>query len=78
MESGEKAQKVAASSEDTKVHGTQVLEMVKQMRELVKNTLEQANQIVQESEAQKGVASEVQDSFHQVNDVSKNLMEIGR
>ena len=78
MESGEKAQKVAASSEDTKVHGTQVLEMVKQMRELVENTLEQANQIVQESETQKGVASEVQDSFHQVNDVSKNLMEIGR
>ncbi|MBQ2276224.1 MAG: methyl-accepting chemotaxis protein [Lachnospiraceae bacterium] len=77
-ESGEKAQKVAASSEDTKVHGTQVLEMVKQMRELVENTLEQANQIVQESEAQKGVASEVQDSFHQVNDVSKDLMEIGR
>lgn len=75
---GEKAQKVAASSEDTKVHGTQVLEMVKQMRELVENTLEQANQIVQESETQKGVASEVQDSFHQVNDVSKNLMEIGR
>lgn len=75
-ESGEKAKMVAASSEDTKAHGEQVLNMVKQMQELVENTLEQANQIVQESETQKKVTSQVQDSFHHVNDVSKNLLEI--
>lgn len=77
-ESGEKAKMVASSSEDTKAHGEQVLKMVKQMQELVENTLEQANQIVQESETQKGVTSEVQDSFHQVNDVSRDLMEISK
>lgn len=77
-ESGEKAKMVASSSEDTKAHGEQVLKMVKQMQELVENTLEQANQIVQESETQKGVTNEVQDSFHQVNDVSRDLMEISK
>lgn len=50
--------------------------MVKEMQNLVENTLEQANQIVQESETQKKVTSQVQDSFHHVNDVSKNLLEI--
>ena len=77
-ESGEKAKMVAGSSEDTKAHGEQVLNMVKQMQELVENTLEQANQIVQESEIQKKVTGQVQDSFHQVNDVSKNLLEISK
>lgn len=47
-ESGEKARMVAASSEDTVEHGQQVLNMVKQMQQLVENTLGQANQIVQE------------------------------
>ena len=77
-ESGEKAKMVATSSEDTKAHGEQVLNMVKQMQELVENILEQANQIVQESETQKKVTGQVQDSFHQVNDVSKNLLEISK
>lgn len=75
-ESEDKAKMVAVSSEDTVEHGKQVLEKVKQMQEILENTLQQANQIVQESETQKGVTSEVQDSFHRVNDVSNNLLEI--
>lgn len=78
LESGEKAEMVAASSEDTKKHGDQVLDMVKQMQELVANTLQQANQIVLESETQKGVTSEVQDTFHQVDDVSRDLLEMSK
>ncbi|MDD6572934.1 MAG: methyl-accepting chemotaxis protein [Thermoflexaceae bacterium] len=74
--SGEMAKTVADSSEDTVVHGKQVLTMVKQMQELLENTLNQANQIVQESEAQKGAAKEVEEAFHQVNDVSANLLSI--
>lgn len=53
-------------------------DMVKQMQELVANTLQQANQIVLESETQKGVTSEVQDTFHQVDDVSRDLLEMSK
>ena len=77
-ESGERARKVAVSSEDTVAHGKQVLEMVKQMQELLENTLSQANQIVQESETQKEVTGEVKESFHQVNDVSRSLLAISK
>lgn len=77
-ESGEKAKMVAASSEDTVEHSKQVLQMVNQMQELLKNTLSRADQIVQESATQRDATREVEDSFHQVNDVSKNLLEISR
>lgn len=69
---------VAASCEDTVEHGKQVLQMVKQMQGLLENTLNQADQIVQESEIQKEVTKEVEESFHHVNDVSRSLLEIGR
>lgn len=72
------AEKAAASSEDTMEHGKQVLEKVKQMQQLVENTVNQANQIVQESETQKDVTGEVEASFHQVNHVSDNLLEISK
>ena len=77
-ESGEKARMVAASSDETVEHGRKVLDMVKQMQALLENTLNQANQIVQESETQKAVTGEVQNAFHQVDDVSRNLLEISR
>ncbi len=76
-ESGEKARKVAASSENTVAHSQQVLTMIQQMQGILENTLKQANQIVQESETQKGVTGEVEASFHQVNAVSGNLLAIG-
>ena len=77
-ESGAKARMVASSSEVTVEHGKQVLNMITQMQKLLENTLNQANQIVQESEAQKSVTGEVEVSFHQVNDVSRNLEEISK
>lgn len=77
-ESGIKAKMAADSSQDTVEHGKQVLTMIRQMQELLENTLNQANQIVQESETQKEVTGEVQNTFHQVNDVSGNLMEISK
>jgi len=76
-ESSEKAHTVAASSEDTVEQGKQVLTMVQQMQELLENTLNQANQIVHESAVQREAAKEVQAAFHQVNDVSKDLLAIG-
>ena len=76
MDSGEKAQMVAASSEDTVEHSKKVLQMVNQMQTILENTLNQANQIVQESSTQKNVTGEVEKSFHQVNAVSHTLSEI--
>ena len=76
LESGTRARMVADSSEDTVEHGKQVLTMIRQMQDLLKNTLTQANQIVQESATQKEVTGDVQESFHQVNDVSGSLMSI--
>lgn len=73
-ESEGKAKMVADSSENTMEHGKQVLGMIKQMQRLLENTLNQANQIVEESERQKEVTGEVQETFHQVDDVSKDLM----
>ena len=69
---------VAESSEDTVQRGVQVLEMVKQMQELIENTLHRADQIVKESETQQGVTKEVEGSFHQVNEVSKSLLAISK
>lgn len=76
-ESSEKARLVASSSEDTVAQGQQVLAMVQQMQDILENTLNQSNQIVQESATQREAAKEVEVSFHQVNDVSKDLLSIG-
>lgn len=76
-ESSEKARLVASSSEDTVAQGQQVLAMVQQMQDILENTLNQSNQIVQESATQREAAKEVEASFHQVNDVSKDLLSIG-
>lgn len=75
-ESGNMAKSVAVSSEDTVVHSNEVQSMVEKMQKLLENTLNQANQIVEETERQKEVTGEVETSFCQVNDVSKNLLTI--
>lgn len=73
-----KAQLAAASGEDTVAHGKQVLQLVQQMQQLVENTLNQANKIVEESKSQSAAVGQVEESFHQVNHVSVNLLEISR
>lgn len=77
-ESGQKAKMVADSSHDTAENGKLVLEKISRMQELLENTLNQANLIVQETETQRTVTGEVQSSFLQVNDVSQNLLTISR
>lgn len=77
-ESGDKTRMVAESSENTVEHSKQVLQMVNQMQTILENTVNQANQIVKESETPKNAAKEVEISFHQVNAVSQSLLEISR
>ena len=77
-ESGDKAKKVSASGEDMVVRAKEVLKMMKQMQQLVENTLGQANKIVEESSTQKNVTGEVEQTFHQVNNVSANLLKLSK
>lgn len=75
-ETGEKARIAAESSAGTRQSGEQVLGLIKQMEDLVKNTIAQADRIVQETRTQKNVTGEVEETFRQVNSVSENLMKI--
>lgn len=77
-ESREKVRIAADSSSDTRERGGQVLDMIKQMEDLVKSTIAQANQIVEETQTQKKVTVEVEESFLQVNQVSDNLLNISQ
>lgn len=77
-ESVARAKDAAASGEDTLEHAKNVLQMIEQMQQLLENTLEHADKIVEESDEQKKVAGEVEESFHQVNNVSDSLQEISR
>lgn len=73
-----KAMLAANSGADTRGHSKEVLHMVGQMESLVENTIAQAEQIVGETQTQKSVAGEVEESFCQVNEVSGNLLRISR
>lgn len=77
-ESREKVRIAADSSSDTRERGEQVLDMINQMEDLVKSTIAQANQIVEETQTQKNVTVEVEESFLQVNQVSDNLLNISQ
>ncbi|MDE6747972.1 MAG: hypothetical protein K2K21_02745 [Lachnospiraceae bacterium] len=77
-ESKEKVRIAADSSSDTRERGGQVLDMINQMEDLVKSTIEQANQIVEETQTQKNVTMDVEESFRQVNNVSDNLLSISQ
>lgn len=77
-ESKEKARIAADSSSDTRKRGEQVLDMIRQMEDLAKSTIEQADQIVEETQMQKNVTVEVEESFRHVNHVSDNLLNISQ
>ncbi|MCM1143123.1 MAG: methyl-accepting chemotaxis protein [Blautia sp.] len=76
--SGERVRVAADSSTDTVEQSARVLDMIGQMEQLLENTIEQANQIVRESQEQKHVTGEVEESFRQVTTVSENLLTLSR
>lgn len=76
--SDEKVRIAADSSTDTVEQSEQVLQMIGQMEQLLENTIAQANKIVGESQEQKQVTGEVEESFRQVNAVSEDLLTISR
>lgn len=74
--SREMAEKVSESSVHTRDYSGQILQMADKMHSLVESSLNQADQIVQESKTQTNVTESVEDSFHQVSRVSKDLLAI--
>lgn len=77
-ESKEKARIAADSSADTQKRGGQVLDTIEQMESLVKSTIAQADRIVEETQRQKQVTGEVEETFRQVNSVSENLLKLSQ
>lgn len=75
-DSREMAEKVSESSVDTKNYSSKILSMTDEMHNLVQNSLEKAEQIVQESQSQASVTESVKSSFGQVSKVSKDLLTI--
>lgn len=75
-QSDERVRVAADSSTDTVQQSEQMLDMIRQLGQLVENTIAQANQIVKESEEQKHVTGEVEESFRQVTAVSEALLKI--
>lgn len=76
--SGETVRIAADSSTDTVEQSERVLNMLGQLEQLVENTITRANKIVEESQEQKHVTGEVEESFKQVNTVSENLLMLSR
>lgn len=77
-QSRERTQIATDSSTHTRECGEQLLDMIRQMEDLVKSTVAQADQIVSETQTQKNVTDEVEESFRQVNAVSENLLQISQ
>lgn len=72
----EMAEKVVAASEEARACSMKVLQMADEMHSIVQSTVEQVQQIVNQTEGQKKVTESVQHSFRRVERVSKNLLEI--
>lgn len=76
--SREKTRIAADSSKHTCECGEQLLDMIRQMEDIVKSTIAQADQIVAETQTQKNVTDEVEEAFRHVNVVSENLLQISQ
>ena len=74
--SREMAGKVSESSASAEQYSRKVLKMAEELHTLVQNTMDHANQIVQETQTQTIVTGEVASSFSQVSKVSHDLVSI--
>ncbi len=76
IEVREMVARVDISSEEARECSRKVLQMADEMHMIVQKTLDQVQQIVNETESQRKVTESVQHSFQRVEMVSKNLLEI--
>lgn len=76
QDSKKMAQKVAKSGLETREYSLKTQQMSDQMYGLVKKSLQQAEQIREETKSQKNVADKVESTFDKVHKVAEGLLEI--
>lgn len=75
-DSKEMAVLVSEASRETEQSGQKLKAMAGQMQELVQNLREQTQHVVEQSESQRQVTTEVEGAFSSVEDVAERLVEI--
>lgn len=75
-ETKNKAQQVFEYSKDTRNHSNEVVHMADKMAAGVRNTLDQTNSISDAAKRQAELTSILNQSFHKVDEISKELLEI--
>lgn len=76
LETKEKAQQVYEFSNTTKIRSNEVAKQSEEMAADVQNTLRQTNAIADAAKTQSEISVTLDDSFHKVDDISKNLLAI--
>lgn len=77
-DSRKKTEQIAASSGETKEHSRQVLEMAGEMEELVQNSLNCADSIVDETDNQEKITDMTGETFSSVKQIAEELYELSK
>lgn len=78
VDSRKKTEQIAENSEETKQHSSHVLEMTREMADLVQNSLNCADSIVAESDNQKKITDMTGETFSKVEQIAEELLELSR
>lgn len=76
VETKDKALQVYDYSNTTKTNSNEVASQAKEMEQGVQSTLSQTNEISEAARVQAEISATLDDSFHKVDEISKNLLEI--
>lgn len=77
-DSRKKTEQIAENSGETKLHSRRVLEMAQEMSELVQNSLNCADSIVEESDNQGEITNMTGETFSSVEQIAEKLFELSR
>lgn len=77
-DSREKTEQIALSSGKTHQHSRQVLQMAEEMGQLVQNSLNRADSIVQEASNQEAITDITEQAFSDVDRMAKELYELSQ
>lgn len=78
VDSRKKTEQIAENSEETKQHSRHVLEMTREMADLVQNSLNCAGSIVEESDNQEKITDMTGKTFSKVERIAEELFELSR
>lgn len=76
--SRKKTEQIAENSGETKQHSHHVLEMAQEMADLVQNSLNCANSIVEETDNQEKITDMTGEAFSNVEQIAAELLELSR